>query len=166
MTENNTVPPVTNPPADTLESLPEWAQKEIKDLRREGQNKGAKITSLEADLTTARNDWATKEATYVQQVATGTTELARYRAAVSSGVPADRVDDFAARLRGSTPEELTADAASLAQMLSVNATTPPPVNDQRGVDPSQGRGNGTNSPPLTPAAEFAGMFRDQLGDQL
>jgi hypothetical protein len=155
-----------NPPADTLETLPAWAQKEIRDLRNEAAAKRTRVTALEGELASERSTWMTKETTFSQQVADKSLELARYRAAVASNVPADRIDDFASRLRGSTPEELVSDAASLAQMFGTNnsGNVAPPVENNHGVDPSQGRGNGSDNTPITPATEFANTIQDMLGN--
>lgn len=145
--------------ANKVEDLPQWAQAHIAELRREGQNKGQRITALEGELTTTRNDFATKEAGFAQQLSNSALDNARYRAAVASGVPVDKIDDFASRLRGSTPEELATDAASLAQLFPSAPAAPQILN---GVDPSLGLGNGTQAP-VTPGAQLAELVRGQLG---
>lgn len=152
--------PDPNASGDGLESLPTSWQTEIKKLRAEGQSKGQRITALENDLTAVRNEFAQKEADYTKALSESALEQARYRAAVTSGVPADKVDEFASRLRGSTPEELAADASNLAQLFPAAAPAAPQILN--GVDPSLGLGNGTQAP-VTPGAQLAELVRGQLG---
>lgn len=141
-----------------LEDLPDSWQKEIKRLRTESGGYRTKATTLETQLTDERTAWTNKEADYTTKISSASVELARFRAAALSGVSADRIDDFASRLRGSTPEELQEDAARLAEMFAVsNGGT----NANRGVDPSQGRGN-SSSTPTSPGEAFAGFLRAQV----
>lgn len=155
---------VTSAPAvaatESVDDLPAWAQKEIRSLRQEAADKRTRNSALEAEMTQVRNDLATKEASYAQQLSASAMEQARYRAAVSSGVSADRIDDFASRLRGSTPEELAADAATLAQLFKTNSTEHVPAN--QGFDPSQGLGN-SNPAPMTPAQVLGDLVSQRLG---
>lgn len=152
--------PNSNPAAESVDDLPEWAKKEIRSLRQENADRRARNSSLEAEITQVRNDLATKEATYAQQLSESALAQARYRAAVTSGVPADRIDDFASRLRGSTPEELAEDAANLAQLFKTNSTEHAPA--QHGYDPSQGLGN-SNPAPMTPAQQLGDLIAGRLG---
>jgi len=101
------VPPVTDPPADDMASLPEWAQKQIKDLRTENADRRTRTATAEAALKaaktpeefeTARNEWVTAN-----------TDVERALAALTYGLP----DRLAARLVGTTREELMADAKAL-----------------------------------------------------
>lgn len=152
------------PAANSVDELPQWAQKEIRDLRDECAQRRQKVTSLEADLQGARNERATVEAGLNQRIADSALELARFRAAVTSGIPADHIDDFASRLRGSTAEELDADAKSLAAYFNQSQAPAADASAPRvsGVDPSQGRGNG-GSAPNNPAAELQSQIMSILG---
>lgn len=141
-----------------LEDLPESWQKEIKRLRTESGGYRTKASTLETQLTDERTAWTNKEADYTGKVSSASNELARFRAAALSGVSADRIDDFASRLRGSTPEELQEDAARLAEMFAVSNGG---ANANRGVDPSQGRGN-SSSTPSSPGESFANFLRAQV----
>lgn len=149
------------PSMEHLEDLPQKWQKEIRDLRQECGDKRTRNSALEAEIAQVRNESATREAGFTQSLANKDLDIARYRAAVTSGVPASMVDDFASRLRGSTPDELAADAANLAQLFQTNTAHSDPSQGQRGVDPSQGRGNGDQAP-LTPAAQFGAQIADLM----
>lgn len=74
--------------------------------------------------------------------------LARLRVALKAGIGADRVDEFASRLRGDTEDEMTADAEHLARFFA-------PAKPERRGDPSQGAGADSQpvSNPLQAALE-------------
>lgn len=148
-TDNSTnsteqTPPVNEQPtqveANKLEDLPKYWQTEVRDLRREGQNKGSRINELTAELENARSAASQREADLNAEVEKVRMESVRFRAVVEAGIPLDRAQDIASRLRGETEDELRADAASFGDLFKSHAES------RRGVDPSQGAGNGSGAP--------------------
>ena len=154
--------------AQKLDDLPEYWQREVRSLRDECAQRRQEKTTLEAQLTQVRDDLTNREAALTKNLSDTQIEHARYRAAVDAEIPKDRRDDFASRLRGSTVEEISADANTLAQLFQAppaQTVTPPETNapvTPSGVDPSQGRGN-RDSAPVTPAAQLREMLAGQLG---
>ncbi|MFI2029120.1 hypothetical protein [Streptomyces buecherae] len=71
-----------------------------------------------------------------QQRDAAVAELARLRAGLTVGLTPDQ----SARLRGSTPEEIEADARAFAADLGAGAPPPPRVGGVRGVDVGNGAG--------------------------
>lgn len=67
--------------------------------------------------------------------------LLRLRVALGAGIPADRADEFASRLRGDSEDELRADAEQLRVLF-----TPQQVAPERRADPSQGKGRASEPP--------------------
>lgn len=71
-TPNDATPtPVAGQPApaptfENVDDLPPFWRDKVKDLRTEGQNKGARISALESELNTARSESTQKEATLTQ----------------------------------------------------------------------------------------------------
>lgn len=126
--------------ANKLEDLPKYWQGEVRELRREGQNKGARINELTAELENARSAASQREADLNAEVEKVRMESVRFRAVVEAGIPLDRAQDIASRLRGETEDELRADAASFGDLFKSHAES------RRGVDPSQGAGNGSGAP--------------------
>ncbi|MFE9496312.1 hypothetical protein [Streptomyces collinus] len=74
------------------------------------------------------------EPTVEQQLTEARTELARLRAGLAAGLTPDQ----SARLQGTTPEELTADAQTLARELNPSNAHPP-----SGSGSDVGSANGT-----------------------
>jgi len=111
-----TVPPVVDPPAaDDVASLPEWAQKQIKDLRQEAADRRTRATTAETALKAAKTpeEFATALAEWTKTNG----ELERALVAATHNLP----DALAARLQGNTREELEADAKALQLLIN----TPP-----------------------------------------
>lgn len=77
-------------------------------------------------------------------------DLTRLRVSLNAGVPMDRVDEFASRLRGDTEDELEADAKTLVAFF-----TP-----ARRGDPSQGAGG--DDTPSSPEDQFAALIKSKL----
>ena len=137
--------------ANKVDDLSPYWQTEIRNLRREGQNKGARISELAAELENARSAATQRESDLQSQVERERLEHAKFVAVVEAGIPMDRAHDIASRLRGETEDDLKADAQSFGELFRSN------VESRRGVDPSQGAGNGSGTP-ATPAHQlFAQM---------
>ncbi len=98
--------------ANDVASLPDWAQKEIADLRKEAADRRTKLRTAEDKLKsaktpeefeTARSEWVTQKS-----------DLERELVATKYSLP----DALAARLKGDTREELEADAKSLQALIN------------------------------------------------
>jgi hypothetical protein len=121
----------------------EKAEKELKAFRDADEKRK---TDEMSDLEKAQK--AAKEAT--DQAQSATLSALRYRVALDKGLPANLAD----RLKGSTQEELEADADELADMV----TTTPSGAPRR--DPSQGaRTTGASG---KPEDQFADFLKDKL----
>lgn len=133
-------PQTSAPVADKLEDLPNFWQTEVRNLRREGQNKGSRITELTQELENARSAATQRESDLNGQLASERLEHAKFVAVVEAGIPMDRAHDIASRLRGETEDELKSDAQQFGDLFRTNAES------RRGVDHSQGAGNGSGTP--------------------
>ena len=98
-----------------VEDLPKWAQDEIKNLRSEAASYRTGNRELRDQLSKAKSpeDFEALVNDYTTKITGLELEIAKRDAAASAGLP----PDFAARLRGSTPEELAADAKDFAAKL-------------------------------------------------
>lgn len=142
--------------ANKLEDLPTFWQTEVKNLRREGQNKGSRLTELTQELENARAAATQRESDLSAQIAADRLQHARFVAVVEAGVPLDRAHDIASRLRGETEDELKADARQFGDLFRSNQES------RRGVDHSQGAGNGSGAP-ASPADQLTSQLRGLLG---
>ncbi|GAA2812854.1 hypothetical protein [Saccharopolyspora taberi] len=127
----------TEPDRETVEHLPEFAQKIIKALRSEAATHRHKARLANEKTATLEQETAALHAAKMNteaDLASARLDLTRLRAALAAGVRADLAEDFAARLHGSTEEEIAADAERLKNTFGVSA--------RRG-DPSQGASGGT-----------------------
>lgn len=149
-TDEHQVQP-TRVEANKLEDLPNFWQTEVRNLRREGQNKGSRITELTQELENARAAATQRESDLSAQLAADRLEHAKFVAVVEAGIPLDRAHDIASRLRGETEDELKQDAVQFGELFRSSQES------RRGVDHSQGAGNGSVAP-TTPAQQlFAQM---------
>ncbi|MBM7771230.1 MULTISPECIES: hypothetical protein [Actinokineospora] len=151
----------TTSAAGSLDELPEWAQNEIRRARTEAgryrRERNAAQQALTArDTTTADPDQAAEVERLNTQLGAAQRDAARLRAAIATGVPADYVADFAARLVGDTDEELAADATRLRELLGL------PDPDRKRPDPTQGAGLDSATTASTPAEAFAAFVQDRL----
>ena len=126
--------------ANKLEDLPNFWQTEVRTLRREGQNKGSRINELTQELENARSAATQRESDLNAQLAADRLEHAKFVAVVEAGIPMDRAHDIASRLRGETEDELKQDAQQFGELFRSNQES------RRGVDHSQGAGNGSGAP--------------------
>lgn len=115
-------PPAAVPPAQDPATLPDWAQQQLTELR------------TQADTAQALG----------QRAAIAEGQLTRLTVARAIGLP----DQLADRLRGSTEEELTADARRLAELLPPPAQTPAAPPQVRPVESLHPAGYGTPAEPV------------------
>lgn len=129
----------------TVEQLPEFAQNHIRDLRQEAaKHRTSKNDAVQAAKLEAQTEFEAKlaesntahEATK-SELSKAQLAVEKLNAAIEAGVPVGKLKSFAARLQGTTPEELKADAAEAKKIFGV-------TESQSAEDPSQGLG-GTGS---------------------
>lgn len=126
--------------ATRVDELSPYWQTEIRNLRREGQSKGSRINELTQELENARSAATQRESDLNAQLAADRLEHAKFVAVVEAGIPMDRAHDIASRLRGETEDELKQDAQQFGELFRSNQES------RRGVDHSQGAGNGSGAP--------------------
>lgn len=154
----NVTPPA---PQSKVEDLPDWAQTLIRDLRAENANRRVELTTRTTELTTASNTLAalgTEKDTFKAQADKAASDLLRLNVALTAGIPGDKAGVFAARLQGSTEDELQADAEALKGAFG-SGQAPPPA-----TDPSQGQGGtqSTGTPEGDMAIFLKGAFESIL----
>lgn len=102
------------------DELPEWARNELKKARGDAARYRTGLREAEAKLAAAKTpeefETATRE--LAQQNAKLTREINVRDVAAKHGLP----PALAARLQGSTPEEMEADAVELAKLVAPNPT--------------------------------------------
>lgn len=100
----------------------------LRKVRSEAAGLRRRLRDLEAQYHKIQSQY--EEATVAADSASR--QLMRIRAAISAGIPLDRLDYVAERLKGETPDELAEDAKRMAALLAPSG----PVRDV-----SQGQGN-------------------------
>lgn len=146
--------------ANSVSELPEWAQNELSRARNDAASYRTKLRETEA----ARDDLQKSLDAETAKTGTLQTELddvklssAKFDVALEAyNVNGEQVKAFADRLRGSTSEELSADAKTMMETLNVQTSN----NKQRAVDRTAGLGN--DKPP-TPDDAFADFVGNKLG---
>lgn len=144
-------PPVTNPGGSSGE-LPQWARDKISELNDNDARKRIEIRDLKTELSTALADVTkSSEAKTAADTASlvAVTELAKLKIALEAGVPGDRVVSIAARLQGSTNDELVADAVKIVAEFGLDKSGHVPA-----TDPAQGQGSATPASVLSPGGAF------------
>jgi len=143
--------------AKSVADLPQWAQDQLSRARNDAASYRTKLRDTEAQLGTLQSDLEqTKKTAEAFQVERDDAKLfgLKLDAALEAQVPGDALKVFADRLRGSTPEELKADAETLKKSGFGAATT------GRVTDRSAGLGN---DKPSTPENQFADFIGNKLG---
>lgn len=119
-------------PEDKDSELPEWARNELTSVRQEAGKYRQQLRDAKAALENAKTpeefEAATTELT--NKVAVLEQELLRTRIGTTHKLPAALI----ARLQGSTPEEIEADAKELQKLVKVKAE---PERLGGGLDPSE-----------------------------
>lgn len=116
---------------DGIKSLPEWAQKELTDVRAEAANYRTRLREAEQKLSEAKSP---------EEVDAAISEMREQNAKLERQILVGKVaqkyelsDLLASRLNGSTEEELEADAKLLAEAMPKATPTPPSLSG--GLDP-------------------------------
>ena len=117
------VPPVVDPPAvDDMASLPDWAQKQIKDLRTENADRRTRATTAENALKAAKTP--EEFATALAEWTTKNNDLERALVGSQFQLP----DALTALLQGTSREEMETHAKALQLLLAA----PPATGDLSG----------------------------------
>lgn len=143
--------------AKSVADLPQWAQDQLSRARNDAASYRTKLRDVEAQVGTLQSDLDnTKKTVESLTVERDDAKLfgLKLDAALEAQVPSDALKVFADRLRGSTPEELKADAETLKKSgFGAPATG-------RVTDRSAGLGN---DKPSTPEDAFGSFIGDKLG---
>lgn len=126
--------------SETVENLPAYGQKIIKELREENAKRRTQqeeavtkaAESAKEEALKQYNELSNQYETALKAKSTAELEYAKLETALAVGVEPKRAKAFAARLRGETPEELLKDAQEMVEVFGAQETP------RRG-DPSQGR---------------------------
>lgn len=147
--------PATTPaPKD---ELPDWASKEIRELRDEAAGRRVDNKNLTEQLTTVGGQvqtLTTEKDEAITRATTAEASLLKLKVALSAGVPGEQAAEFAELLQGSTEQELKDHAEKIRKFGG-------PQQGRLPFDPSQGLGGNDNTP-LTPEQEFAAALARQL----
>lgn len=141
-----TEPAEPTEPENTETTLPEWAQGELKRARTEAGSYRTRLRAVEAELEKAKTveEFEDVKSSLSTRISELEHELLVSTVARAHGLP----DDLAARLRGSTQEELVADAKQLAQYVPAR----PAADLSGGLDPS------TQAGPSADPKELAELY--------
>ncbi|MGW6745972.1 hypothetical protein ACWGDX_35440 [Streptomyces sp. NPDC055025] len=124
-------PQSTEAPASTTEdSLPEWARKELTKVRSEAASYRTRLRDAETRLSEAKSPEDFEAA--LADVKAKNAELEHSLVVGTVARKYELPDELAARLRGTTPEELEADAKALRALLAPAA----PESLGGGLNPS------------------------------
>lgn len=125
----------------SVDELPEWAQQEIRNLRREAGNYRTQYNAVkDAAVKTEGEFNALKQQLEVKERA-----FTRERIGADLGLPAE----LRSRLQGDTEDEIRADAQAVAALIKPAAPQQPPATPSGGLDTSS-----DPAPSPTAAAEL------------
>lgn len=123
---------------DKWDGIPEdhWVRKELDKVRRDAAARRVEARELKDKLSNSKSDEEVQQilADYDQKLAEADMKVAKLDAGRKFGLP----DELIARLQGSTPEELLADAEKLAPLISKSPRVPAPVPPSGGRNPREG----------------------------
>ncbi|MFE0104141.1 hypothetical protein [Streptomyces sp. NPDC059009] len=122
------------------DELPDWARKELAKVRGEAAGYRTRLRDAETKLSEAKSPEEFEAA--LTEVKAKNAELEHSLVVASVARRFDLPEELAGRLRGTTPEELEADAKSLQSLLAPKA--PPALGG--GLDPSEGDDDGEMDP--------------------
>lgn len=124
-----------------VEDLPEWAQKEIRDVRKEAQTLRTRLGEVEAEASAKVSEFEQKATAFQSQIddltgkhSAAETALAKTSLAVSKGLPLNVVP----MIVGATEDEWKASADALAALASSSGgvrVDPAQVNHEPADDP-------------------------------
>lgn len=147
--------PAPNPGGNTND-LPQWARDAISKGNNEAATFRTQLREKTNELTAALDNFATlagEKDSAVERATVAETALLKLNVALNAGIPGDKAAVFAARLQGTTEDELKADADALKGAFGTEVIP-------SATDPSQGRG--ADPTPNTPEAAMAGFLREQF----
>ena len=162
MPEENDTPA----PGQTREELPEWARKQISDANQEAAKYRVQVREKDTALQAALEENATlKNTAGTDKTAKEAAELnlLRINVALKAGIPGENAAAFAARLQGSTEDEIKSDAEALMNAFGSDAFTGAP---HAATDPSQGRGSENNNATRSPEVAMAAFLKDAFEQRL
>lgn len=146
--------------AQNVSELPEWAQNELSRARNDAASYRTKLRETETardNFEKTLNEENTKVTALQSEVDDLKLNSAKFDVALEAfDVKGDQVKAFADRLRGSTPDELKADAKSVLETFGIA----PGKTTSRATDRSAGLGN--DKPPTGESA-FAEAVAKSLG---
>lgn len=125
----------------SVDSLPEWAQKELTKARNDAAKYRTEKRELKQQLENAgeadkkRSEVEKKLHEQSETLSDRESELGKLKAVLNAGMPADQAVSMASRVKGATEDEWNHDAAELASMFGES------VKPERRPDYSQGAGN-------------------------
>lgn len=143
--------------ATKVSELPQWAQDELSRARSDAASYRARLKDAKSEVETeVRKEYegklteATNKVTEIQTKLTDSELFGlKIDVAIDSGVPGESLKTFADRLRGSTLDEIKADAEAVVKAFGVGAST------GRATDRSAGLGNdNTNATPDDALSDF------------
>lgn len=149
---DDVITPNSNPGGSSTGDLPQWARDKISELNDADAQKRIEIRNLKAELSAALQDVVSSSEAKTNAEAgsaAAIAELSKLKIALGAGVPGAQAVSIAARLQGSTDDELKADAEKLVADFGMNSPTFVPA-----TDPSQGQGNSTPVSNLSPGGAF------------
>lgn len=160
----NTLPAPVEPVSDSVDALPEWAQKMIKELRKEAGDHRSKLRQIERAQADAEEKQKAEQGEFKGLFEKAKTELdalkaqlkaaeldaMRSRIGAEFGLPAQ----LAARLRGDDEVALRADAETLKGALPTSSTPAP-----TGAVPRVPAGNPGDAPKAKTDAEMRAWLR-------
>lgn len=125
----------------SVDELPEWAQQEIRNLRREAGNYRTQYNAVKDAAVKTEGEFNALK----QQLEVKEREFTRERIGADLGLPAE----LRSRLRGDTEDEIRADAQAVAALIKPAAPQQPPATPSGGLDTSS-----DPAPSPTAAAEL------------
>lgn len=156
---SNTGTPNPGEENSNREVAPQWAR----DAITKGNNEAAKYRTDLRAKTDEHTAALTEITTLRDQLAAATAEkdkagieLLKLSVALAAGIPGEKAAGFAARLQGTTEDELKADAESLKGVFPTEVSP-------SATDPSQGRGAST---PVTPESAFGATLKGLMDPML
>lgn len=123
--EQNAGAPAEAAPAKREPEVPPEVKRALAKANKEAETLRLKLKEYEDRDKTEAQKLAERAAAFEKQAAEAQTELMRYRVAADKKLPAE----LAARLRGSTPEEMAADADELLTLLNAQQQRQTPNYD-------------------------------------
>lgn len=112
----------------TVDELPQWAREKLTKANNEAAKyRNEKNAAVEAAKAAVQADFEAKLAEAVSakesiesELSDAKLSLAKLTAVLKVGFPSDKAEEYAARVQGTTPEEIAADVAKLRELFGGN----------------------------------------------